>query len=338
MEDNFLVVGLGSMGKRRIRNLFSLGYKSICGFDIRIDRINESKKLFQIDVFDSFSKAIRNQKFTALIISVPPEQHDIYIEEAIKLNIPCFVEAGLFNKNYQSYIDKNKQKLIYPSCTLFFHPAIIEIHRVIKKSTLGKLSNVLYHSGQYLPDWHSYEKVEEYYVSKKETGGAREIVPFELTWMTKVFGIPKSIACKLKKTINIEGAEEIDDTYNMILDQGEFMMNISIDVVSRHATRRLTINGSKGQLYWDWNDDHISIYDPQFCKWDKIPYEVSKANQNYNSNITEMMYEKEIKSFVDGFKNIGEYPNCIDFDNKILEILYAAERSSKMNINQNIIF
>ena len=29
----FLVIGLGSMGKRRIRNLKSLGYNNIIGFD-----------------------------------------------------------------------------------------------------------------------------------------------------------------------------------------------------------------------------------------------------------------------------------------------------------------
>lgn len=34
----FLVVGLGSMGKRRIRNLQELGFNKIVGFDIRKDR------------------------------------------------------------------------------------------------------------------------------------------------------------------------------------------------------------------------------------------------------------------------------------------------------------
>ena len=33
-----LVVGLGSMGKRRIRNLIKLGFKNIIGFDPRLDR------------------------------------------------------------------------------------------------------------------------------------------------------------------------------------------------------------------------------------------------------------------------------------------------------------
>ena len=39
-----IIVGLGSMGKRRIRNLLKLGYCDIIGFDPRNDRRNESKK------------------------------------------------------------------------------------------------------------------------------------------------------------------------------------------------------------------------------------------------------------------------------------------------------
>lgn len=41
---NFLVVGLGSMGKRRIRNLQYLKAGEIIGFDLREDRCQEARK------------------------------------------------------------------------------------------------------------------------------------------------------------------------------------------------------------------------------------------------------------------------------------------------------
>jgi 3-hydroxyisobutyrate dehydrogenase-like beta-hydroxyacid dehydrogenase len=37
-----LVVGLGSMGKRRVLNLIALGVKEIHGFDLRADRRQEA--------------------------------------------------------------------------------------------------------------------------------------------------------------------------------------------------------------------------------------------------------------------------------------------------------
>ena len=40
----FLVIGLGSMGKRRVRNLLANGEKSIFGFDLREDRRKETEE------------------------------------------------------------------------------------------------------------------------------------------------------------------------------------------------------------------------------------------------------------------------------------------------------
>lgn len=54
----FLVVGLGSMGKRRIRNLQELGFNKIVGFDIRKDRTKQILELYSIDVEEDFDSAI----------------------------------------------------------------------------------------------------------------------------------------------------------------------------------------------------------------------------------------------------------------------------------------
>ena len=93
--------------------------------------------------------------------------------------------------------------------------------------------------------------MSEYYVSNPATGGAREIVPFELTWITDIFGMPHKVFGNVRRTIRIPGAEKIDDTYNFLLDYGDLLATITIDVVSRSATRRLTINGDARQLRWD---------------------------------------------------------------------------------------
>ena len=44
----FLVVGLGSMGKRRIRCLLALNQKKVAGFDVRKDRRNEASKKYAL--------------------------------------------------------------------------------------------------------------------------------------------------------------------------------------------------------------------------------------------------------------------------------------------------
>ena len=333
MNNYILVIGLGSMGKRRIRNLKTLGVKNIIGLDLRQDRRIETLEKYNVEVFSNFQAAITKYKFDAFIISLPPNIHHVYMKKALELSIPSFIEASVLDTKFEEMISnsiKNKV-LLAPSCTLFFHPAIKKIAEIIKNGELGIISNFLYHSGQYLPDWHSYEHVKDYYVSKKETGGGREIVPFELTWITLLLGFPKRVVGLYKGSIKINGAEEIDDTYNLLMDYGNSIFNLSVDVVSRHATRRLVINGSKKQLYWNWDDNMIKIYNPELKKWNEINYVTSSAQAGYNKNITEQMYVDEMEAFLKAANNECSFPNTLQHDYQVLKTLYAVERSDNNN-------
>ncbi|MAC41655.1 MAG: 3-chlorobenzoate-3,4-dioxygenase [Pelagibacterales bacterium] len=333
MNNYILVLGLGSMGKRRIRNLKKLGVKNIVGFDLRKDRRVEAIEKYNIKVFSNFQAAISKYIFDAFIISLPPDIHHIYMKKSLELSIPSFIEASVLDTKFEELISESikKKVLLAPSCTLFFHPAIKKIAKIIKNEELGNISNFLYHSGQYLPDWHTYEDVKDYYVSKKETGGGREIVPFELTWITLVLGFPKRVVGLYKGSIKIKGAEEINDTYNLLMDYGNSIFNLSVDVVSRNATRRLVINGSEKQLSWNWEDNMIKIYNPEQKKWNKINYETSAAQAGYNKNITEQMYIDEMESFIKAANNECSFPNTLQHDHQVLKTLYAVEKSDNNN-------
>ena len=258
----FLVIGLGSMGKRRIRCLQALGYKEVFGFDLRQDRCEEVQQKYGVKTGTNFEQMFSLANPDRFIISVPPDLHHIYMKKAIEYKKHAFVEASVVDKDYELIKQgarANSVKII-PSATMLFHPGIQMIGNFMKEGKLGKISNVLFHSGQYLPDWHTYEKVSDFYVSNPVTGGAREIVPFELTWVLHYLGFPKRVSGNARKTISIEGAEKIDDTYNFLLDYDNYLATITIDVVSRHSSRRLVINGEKAQLFWDWDRKCIEVY------------------------------------------------------------------------------
>lgn len=336
--NDFLVIGLGSMGKRRIRNLQALGITSIVGFDIREDRCLEANEKYSIKTVMSFEDAVNLSSYTAFIISLPPDKHHTYMKKALELNVPAFIEASVVDTDFEQMIREANEKgaCLAPSCTLFFHPAIKMIAEIIKNGELGKISNFLYHSGQYLPDWHTYEDVSEYYVSNKATGGCREIVPFELTWITLILGFPKRVVGLYKNAIQIKGADDIDDTYNLLMDYGQSIFNLSVDVVSRYATRRLVINGDKKQLYWNWDNNVIKIYDPESNEWEEIKYELISAQSGYNKNITEQMYIDEMAAFLKYAKKEADFPNTLEHDHKVLKILYAVESSDNNNVIEKL--
>ncbi|SIR42262.1 Gfo/Idh/MocA family protein [Pontibacter lucknowensis] len=326
-----LVVGLGSMGKRRIRNLRALGVKNIVGYDSRPDRRKEAQDKYDITSLETVdTNTIQQYGFDAFVISVPPAIHHHYMELSVSLGIPFFVEASVVDHGLDNIIAAvNENNLVAaPSGTLYFHNGIRKIYEIVKSGELGKVTNVTYHSGQYLPDWHTYEKVSEYYVSQKETGGAREIVPFELTWITKLFGFPQNVVGSYLKTIEIEGAEEIEDTYNAILHyENGLLINLAIDVVSRYGTRKLLINGSKKQLRWSWEDQSIEVFNPDTNQWDSYKYDSIEAHEGYNKNITEQMYIDELGNFLNAALGKEKFFNDLEYDRNVLRLLYTIEQS-----------
>ena len=125
MKETFLVIGLGSMGKRRIRNLQFLGVSNVIGVDVRKDRCKETQQKFNIDTYQSIDivPEFLIKKVKAFIISVPPDLHSFYITKAVENKTPCFVEASVIFEETKELYSKYKHTdvLIAPSCTLFFH-------------------------------------------------------------------------------------------------------------------------------------------------------------------------------------------------------------------------
>jgi len=130
---NFLVVGLGSMGKRRIRCLQSLGFADIFGFDLREDRRAEAHEKYGIKTFSDINDALTETKPTALIISVSPDIHHEYMKTAIQDSIHFFVEASVVDTDMDFIKHELKKASIVsaPSATLLFHPAIKKTAEIV---------------------------------------------------------------------------------------------------------------------------------------------------------------------------------------------------------------
>ncbi len=322
---NFLIIGLGSMGKRRIRCLQHLGIELITGFDLRADRREEASEKYGIKTICSIEDEDID-KYDAMIISTPPDQHTAFVKIAIKNRKPVFIEASVILEEVKEIRSFNTNNtFVAPSCTLRFHPVIKDITSIIKSQKYGKITNFSYHSGQYLPDWHPWEKVNEFYVSNRVTGGGREIVPFELTWMVDTFGWPISAKGYFKQTIDF-GAK-IEDSYALVLNYEKAIGSLIVDVASRYAVRNLIVNLEKAQIQWRWDEGFFKLFDVSNQRWIKFEQPEMTAATGYNKNIGERMYIKEIDSFINGFMGKSTYPNTIDDDIKVLEILNEVENS-----------
>lgn len=319
-----LVIGLGSMGRRRVRCLQQHGVDAIAGFDTRADRRERAAREYGIAVREQLA-ADDLRAFDVVVISTPPDQHHTAIEWSIAAGKPCFVEASVIRAPLPALDERARAKgvLVAPSCTLRFHSAIRDITQVVQSGRYGKPCNFSYHCGQYLPDWHPWEKVTDYYVSNPLTGGAREIVPFELTWMVDAFGWPQQVQGMKLRTADV-GAP-IDDTYAALLRFDGFVGSLVVDVVARQAVRKLTLNFERASLSWDWDSGTVRIYEADAGRTVELHQPRSSAHAGYHQNIGEAMYVAEVGSFLAAAQGKGSFPHSLQEDIRVLSLLEAME-------------
>ena len=296
-----LVVGLGSMGKRRIRNLLKLGLKNIIGFDPRLDRRLESEKLYKITTVSTINEGLKKNPI-CMIISTPPNLHYKYAVIAIKNNIHFFTEVNISSSDVKKIIQQlNKKSIIgLPSSTLLYNPLIKKLKVILAKKQIGKPLTVYHHFGHYLPNWHPWEDYREFYVSKRKTGAAREIVPFELVWLTFLFSNIKSVFGSIHKVSKLKA--NIDDLYQTIIEFSNGIQCIMvIDVISDPAFSETKIIGEKGVILCDHNEGSIKI--GKSSKWKKIKIRSGQIAKGYKGNTpSESLYVNEMKNFLTTIK------------------------------------
>lgn len=324
-----LQIGLGSMGKRRIRNLQYLGYTNIIGFDDRKDRLLEAQELYNIEIINDLDKVVLSD-ITHINISTPPDKHIDYAIWAVENNKHVFIEASVVDNNYSSLLElskKNNNIIVAPSCTMRFDPLNIKVKDLLDSKTLGKNIFLQHHFGLYLPYWHPYEDIKDFYVSKRETGAAREIVPFDLVYISWFIGLPKDAISGLITKTNILDVD-IDDIYSLQYKTKENChVQFTIDVVSKKAYRTTRIICEYGSIEIDTVKGILSIYLANEDKW-----KIYTRGELSTTKSTEEMYVLEMQTFINASQNKIQWPYSIEEDWEVLKWLYSTEENSNHNI------
>lgn len=334
----FLIVGLGSMGKRRIRNLKEIGIKEIVGFDIRDDRMKQASELYSILTVKDFESALKENP-DAMIISTSPDAHKKYALHAIENKIPFFTEVNTMKPTEMQEIIEGLKKnnvIGLPSSNLRFHSLIILLKNIVIKKKIGEIFTFNFHSGSYLPDWHPWEKLEDYYVFDKETGGGRDQIMWELSWIFWLLGKPKIVTSFTRKLGSFEA--KIFDVYNLMIEfKNNIIGNVLVDVIQRPPSRMCEIIGEKGTAIWNYDEKLLKIFTVDSNSWKTYlesdfykGYEVEEEKPGFaikDLGINET-YVDEIKNFIDVINN-DKQPDFTFEDEKIaLEIMYKSEKSS----------
>jgi predicted dehydrogenase len=320
-----LVIGLGSMGRRRIRNLQALSVTEIYGFDLSAERREAAAKEYGINIVSDWSKAA-DVKADGWIVSTPPLTHMQYAVDALESGAHVFTEADLPDPlTAQAKKRRDETGLVLaPSCTMRHYPGPVKAIELVEEGQIGKPLVFSYHAGQYLPDWHPWENYLDFYVSKPDTGAAREIVPFELVWLTKLFGPVKDIAGLKNRSGALEA--DIDDSYAIAISfENGVAGTIMIDVLAQPEVRALRINGTEGALDWDQSVEAVRIRKSGDKDWTSYLLDKGTVESGYIN--PEEPYIAEIRDFLAAMEGKSPYPFCLEDELILHDALEKIERN-----------
>lgn len=323
---NIAVIGLGSMGKRRIRLIKEMypNY-NIIGVDSREDRRIETAEKFGVGCFNSLSKAEKelSKKIDCVFVCSSPLSHSAIISDALKHGCHVFTELNLVIDGYRENVKlaQSKNLLLFLSSTYFYREEMRYIDEKVKNS--NKRWNYIYHIGQYLPDWHPWENYKDFFLGDKRSNGCREILAIELPWLADTFGSVKDYQVLSDKLTGL--SIDYNDNYLIQLKHdGGNKGSLIVDVVSPYAVRKLELYTENEYISWEGTPESFKEFNIESMQLESITMK-QKAEHvaGYRPFVAEHAYKNEIQAFFDVLLH-GKKP-LYDFeqDERILNLINA---------------
>jgi len=259
----FLIVGLGSIGRRHLRNLITLGEKDIVL--LRSHRATlPDDELAGHPVESNLAEALKKHKPDAVIVANPTSVHlDVAIPAAeagchILLEKP--VSHSLERLDVlQKTAEKSGSKILV-GFQFRYHPTLNKARELIQSNILGKILTVHAHWGEYLPQWHPWEDYRQSYAARADLGGGVIVtLTHPLDYLRYLLG---EVELLWSFNGHISPLEiDVEDIAEIGLKFASGAVGgIHVNYFQRPPVHRLEIIGTNGTLRWDNADGILHFY------------------------------------------------------------------------------
>lgn len=320
----FLIVGCGSIGKRHIGILNSLGVGEIDIVDPSKARREEVVSGFNVKkAFEAFDEALKEKnKYKAVFVCTPTSLHVPVAIAAAESGSHIFLEKPVSNnlegvERLKKLLDENGLTLMV-GYHLRFHPALKKVEELVHEQRIGHIYSVRAECGQYLPDWHPWEDYRKFYMSKKDLGGGAILdLSHELDCMRWLFGEVEEVGAIVDTISDLE--IDSDDIAGLLLRfQNRIIATVHLDLLQRTYRRTCQIIGEKGTIFWDYTEKTIRVYLAD-TGWETFEYQEDKDS----------LYVNEVRHFLKCLEGKDLPPVDLESGVNTLKIVLGALRSSK---------
>jgi predicted dehydrogenase len=348
-----LVVGAGSMGRRRLRDLSHLNVGEVLLFEPNEKRCREVAAALGLRGFTRFDQALAESP-RIMAISSPPTQHAEYVRAGMEREMHIFAEVP-FVYTVRELREIAAKAAAYPSvlavsCTIRYWPPYRLIRDRLAAGAIGKPLYIEYSLGNHIAEWHPYENYRHFYASDAAMGGAgMDMIQHDLNPIVWWLGDVESVHARFSKvsSLDIKGP----DCQDMLLTFTGGARGYFHDDIIEPGTlgRHVRIVGESGTIEWHQNQPTVRIYDAARQATRYLPFtdaadwaeaeaanrevaqilakgrtrsgqipSVEVASYNYETN-----YFREMKDFVDAA--LGKRPYAMSSIPEELRIMQTFE-------------
>ena len=263
-----MIAGLGSIGRRHLRNLLALGEKDIILYRSHRSTLPEDDlKGFPVDT--DLGEALAKDP-QAVIVANPTSLHLDVAIPAAQAGCSILMEKPVSHSLENT--DRLKKALQYHGGNFLsgfhfrYHPGLAQVKEWLSEERVGKVVSIQSFWGEYLPGWHPWEDYKISYAARADLGGGVVNTlshPFDyLRWM---FGEVVSVqALTSSDGLNLP----VEDSADILLKfRSGTLASIHLDYLRKPPRHTLEIIGTSGTITWDNTDGSACRYDVERNEW-----------------------------------------------------------------------
>lgn len=235
-------VGVGSIGKRHIKNLNLIMQEK--GIDLTVDVWRSSHRDLDAEIKnlitrECYSVEELDREYDAIFITNPTNLHFQTIQVLKGYSRFFFVEKPIFDD-----IRINPDQLGLPADAVYYVACPLRYTKVLRcaKDILERESAISVRSicSSYLPDWRPNTDYKNTYSAHKDQGGGVKIdLIHEWDYLTYLFGFPKQIYSMAGKYSDLEIDSEDIAVY--IAEYMDKLVELHLDYCGRQTRRNCEV-------------------------------------------------------------------------------------------------
>lgn len=326
--EKYLIVSLGSIGRRHLRNMRKLRPNAQIGV-LRLHSATVEGELPEgADIQFSSLQAALSFAPSAAIVAGPASTHLAVTNALVAARIPVLTEKPIADSitgvaELVSAAEGNDVPVMV-GYNLRFLPSLQECRKLLIDGIIGDIRLVRAEVGQYLPDWRPDQPYRETVSAQKKLGGGALLeLSHEIDYLYWIFGMPASVSARGGNfgalDIDVEDAVELCMEY----ENPAILVNIHLDFLQRSPTRVCKFIGQHGTLIWNGMTDSIDVFRVETGQWSRI---ATQAPGDRNQ-----MYVDELRHFLDGIQVSKPIASDGAQGLDVLTIVDAAKTSIRIN-------